>query len=488
MRLDIDKIDIEYSSGSWFIEALMFKRISYRVKIEIGLALAFILFLSANILTYQSIAHSLQVNRQLTQTYLAQLSLDRLYSALQDAETGQRGYVLTGEGMYLEPYINAKRQIPRELNNLNASENSSQEHQLMRLQELIRTKFMQMDSTIQLRREKGMQPAISIVRTHQSIHTMDQLRTLIDDMKQQETKLQNNRERSHQKALNRVFNFLRLTSLVSLTLLSICYSLIYRENKRRERAEFDLMKLNENLEQTIAQRTLELKQSNRELEQFALAASHDLQAPLRKIQMFIDKIKSSEQNLSEEGKEDLNRIQKFANRMQNLIQDLLALSRISRKGAPFEMTDLSQLAVEVADELEVLVQNNQGSIEIESMCSVEADPRQMHQLLSNLIGNGLKYHQDGIPPHIRVKAKALNRDQVELTVEDNGIGIPEKHQEDIFEIFQRLHGEKYEGTGVGLSIVKRIVERHSGKIRLESQPGKGSKFIVQLPFHQSKPV
>jgi signal transduction histidine kinase len=466
-------------------EALMFKNISYRIKVEVGLALAFLLFLSANILTYQSITHSLQVNRQLTQTYLAQLSLDRLYSALQDAETGQRGYVLTGEGMYLEPYINARRQVPQELKNLNSAIGLlSQERQFIKLQELINKKFNEMNRTIQLRRDKGMKEAVSIVRTHQGLHTMDQLRTLINDMKQEETKLQNNREFYHQRALHQVFNFLRLTSLVSLSLLVICYLLIYRENKQRKQAEFDLMKLNENLEQTIAQRTVELARSNQELEQFALATSHDLQAPLRKMQMFIDKIKTSKQNFLPETEENLNRIQKSANRMQGLIQDLLALSRISRKGAPFQMTDLSQLALEVADELDVLAKNNHGTIDIEALLNVEADPQQMHQLLSNLIGNGLKYHQDGMPPHVRVKAKALNREQIELTVEDNGIGIPENHHEDIFEIFQRLHGEKYEGTGIGLSIVKRIVERHSGKIRLESTPGKGSKFIVQLPLHQ----
>ncbi|HEY9686673.1 MAG TPA: PAS domain S-box protein [Coleofasciculaceae cyanobacterium] len=232
-----------------------------------------------------------------------------------------------------------------------------------------------------------------------------------------------------------------------------------------------------------------LLNSNKELEGFATVASHDLQAPLRKIRSFADHVRStSRDQLSPEALEDLERIQNASARMQDLVTDLLALSRINRKGQPFSETDLNDVLMLVQEELLPEVESTSASIEVSPLPTIEADGMQMHQLFQNLIENALKFHQKDVPPVIRVSAEILPNGYCRIAVADNGIGIKPEYFERIFEIFQRLHGvSAYPGTGIGLSICKRIVERHGGHISVESIPGRGTTFYVQLPVRQSLP-
>lgn len=237
-----------------------------------------------------------------------------------------------------------------------------------------------------------------------------------------------------------------------------------------------------------------LEISNQELTDFASVAAHDLQEPLRKIQSFSDRLKiKGAQGLNEEALDYLNRIQSSANRMQVLINDLLSYSRVTTKANPFSVIDLKQTISQVVSDLEVRLSQTHGKVEVENLPHLEADPTQMYQLFQNLIGNALKFSKPGQAPQVKVEARILDPSPlgkqgkaVEVTVSDNGIGFDEKYLDRIFTIFQRLHGRhEYEGTGIGLAVCRKIVDRHGGVITAKSTLGDGAKFIVTLPVVQA---
>ncbi|MBN2292421.1 MAG: PAS domain S-box protein [Pirellulales bacterium] len=242
----------------------------------------------------------------------------------------------------------------------------------------------------------------------------------------------------------------------------------------------------------------ELEQSNRELEQFAYVASHDLQEPLRKIRTFGDRLMMSYGDaMDDTGRECLGRMQNAATRMQDLIKGLLSLSRITTRAAEFAPVDLGKVAREVVSDLEVKIEQTGARIEVGKLPTIQADALQMRQLLQNLIGNALKFHRKDVPPVVEIDASLVrdkqnrpvsglrSNEQCRLVVRDNGIGFDEKYLDRIFDVFQRLHPrDVHEGTGIGLAICRKIVERHGGKITAQSAPDQGAKFVVLLPMIQ----
>jgi PAS domain S-box-containing protein len=245
-----------------------------------------------------------------------------------------------------------------------------------------------------------------------------------------------------------------------------------------------------------------LERSNRELQDFAQVASHDLQEPLRKILSFGDRLKTKlGESLDGDSQDYLQRMCNAATRMQSLITDLMAFSRVEIKGQDFVPTDLSVIAREVSADLETRIEQAGGRVEIGDLPIIDADPMQMRQLLQNLIGNSLKYYRAGVPPVVRIYSQkpdarrlqsldeSPGRQFCEILVVDNGIGFDEKYLDRIFTVFQRLHKKgEYEGTGVGLAICRKIVDRHSGAITARSNPGQGATFVVTLPVIQPKEV
>jgi PAS domain S-box-containing protein len=238
--------------------------------------------------------------------------------------------------------------------------------------------------------------------------------------------------------------------------------------------------------------TEKLKRSNQDLEQFAFVASHDLQEPLRKILFFGESINHKMIGLVDaETHDHLKRMQNAAERMQRMIRDLLELSRVSTRGEVFSEVDLSQVAEDVIGDLEGRIRKENGQVMVSSLPVIEADRDQMQHLFQNLIGNALKYHRPDIPPVVKISSRVNSSNgeygpSITLTIEDNGIGFDEQYAERIFQPFQRLHGRgEYEGTGIGLAICQKIVDRHKGKITATSHEGVGSTFLVQLPIRQS---
>lgn len=242
----------------------------------------------------------------------------------------------------------------------------------------------------------------------------------------------------------------------------------------------------------------ELERRNSELQDFAFVASHDLQEPLRKVQAFSDRVIARyADRLDAQGIDYLQRMDAASRRMQTLIDDLLAYSRVSTRGESFRVVDLARVLREVIGDLEARLESSGGEIVVGSMPSLQADPTQMRQLLQNLLGNALKFAMPGRTPRVEVSALPIEmdtgaagrRDGWRLQVVDNGIGFEADHAERIFAPFHRLHGRsEYEGTGMGLAIVRKIVERHAGVVRASGSTRRGATFTVDLPSEQSQAV
>ena len=170
--------------------------------------------------------------------------------------------------------------------------------------------------------------------------------------------------------------------------------------------------------------------------------------------------------------------------MQNLINDLLVISRITTKAHPFEKIDLNKILSDVQSDLEITIEKNKAKVEAEELPPIEADPIQIRQLFQNLIANACKFRKEEEPLHLRISNKMADTNMLQILFEDNGIGIEGKNIDNIFNIFHRLEGKKYEGSGIGLAVCKKIMQRHGGGIMAQSQLGKGTTFIVTLPIHQ----
>lgn len=236
----------------------------------------------------------------------------------------------------------------------------------------------------------------------------------------------------------------------------------------------------------------QLERSNRELQEFAYVASHDLQEPLRKIIAFGDRLeRSASQKLDGVEQDYVRRMQRAATRMRGMIDGLLNLSRVTTKAQPFVPVNLNRVMSDILLDLEVRIESSKAEVQVGPLPTVRADPVQMRQLLLNLTANAIKFSRPGVPPVVKISGSTTRQDghrKVELHVSDNGIGIDERFSERIFQPFQRLHGMgEYEGSGMGLAIVHKIIERHGGSIQLSSKPGEGSTFIIILPQTLEEP-
>jgi signal transduction histidine kinase len=286
--------------------------------------------------------------------------------------------------------------------------------------------------------------------------------------------------------LSRAFN--RMT--VDVKAVTASKAELEREILERRRAEealrqrtLELQSLTKSLEQRIQERTSELALRNRELQDFAFVASHDMREPLRKIQSFSDRIRSKYQTLlPEEALDYFARMQNGARRMDEILTSLLAYSRVTTKANTLTVVDLAELVRDAKADLRT--EEIGAVVEIGNLPAAEVDPPQIRQVFQNLIQNALKFNASP-KPLVRIYGETFDS-ECRIFVEDNGIGFEDKYLDRIFVPFQRLHGQNdYEGIGMGLAICRKIVERHGGTITARSMPGQGTTFIITLPRKQA---
>lgn len=265
--------------------------------------------------------------------------------------------------------------------------------------------------------------------------------------------------------------------------------------------KIQLAESNKSLEEKVANRTKELrttmkeitkvndelKRSNKELEEFAYIASHDLQEPLRKIQSFGNLLyDENKDTLNEDGKLYINRMLSASSRMRSLIDDLLSYSRVTTHQVEFNTVSLDQMMTELLNTLDIKIQEVNAEISVNSLPDVVGDENQLYQLFQNLLSNALRYRSEKRKPKIHIWGEKEGS-FAQIYIKDNGIGFEEKYKDRIFNIFERLHGRhKYEGTGIGLAIVKKIIHRHKGTIDVTSQPDIGTTFIISLPIPKTE--
>ena len=474
-----------------------------------------------------SVAHTLQVIALAEETE----------GDLVDMETGYRGFLLTGQEQFLDPYTAGLASYPDRLRQLEelTADNPPQVARWRNIADLTQQWTQQItEPRIALRRQvpAGALPSAELVDLVGAGGGRDQftaIRQVFDQAIAAEQGLLATRLDDAQAANQRLFATLLVGTAFAL-LVGVSAALLLTRDiteavervaaaamavaggdlKRRirldrhdevgqaadaidemaDRLQATIIDL-ENSSAELLRKQVELERSNRELQDFASVASHDLQEPLRKVRAFGDRLSAKYgSELTDQGRDYLARMQDAAARMQALINDLLTFSRVTTRAQPFVAVDLNDLVRQVASDLEVRIQQSDATLEIEPLPTLDADPLQMRQLFQNLLTNALKFQRPDVAPVVRVYSDAAeDADGVRVCVQDNGIGFDEKYLDRIFTIFQRLHGRiEYEGTGVGLAVCRKIVERHGGTITAHSTPGEGATFIVSLPRSQPEPL
>ena len=471
-------------------------RIIFLFSIIALLALSYFSYIRINILIEES--------KLVNHTSLVKLSLEKTFSTLSFKESNKSGYTFTNDSVFLIPYFAADTIIYSELNTIDSltKENPSQHQNVIVLRTAINERLEIMEHNLVLFQTQKA----SIKDRLKGKEFMDVVRKQIDKMKNEEDKLLSVYSASLSKSAFITPLFTIVLVIGSLIILIASYLKIIRELKvsyalksnveqqtiKLLRANKDLVYQNEEKEKRAA----ELVVANKELELFTFISSHDLQEPLRQIQNFSSRIIDIEkQNLSDKGKNYLERMNNTANRMQTLIADLLAYSRITTSERIFENTNLNKIVEQVKSELSEIIEEKHATIEVGEMCEANVIPFQFRQLLNNLIHNALKFSNPNIPPHIKISScniidsklndanLKIEKEYCQIRISDNGIGFDPEYKDRIFEVFQRLHNkEVIPGTGIGLAIVKKIVENHKGRITATSELNKGAIFDIYIPI------
>ncbi|WP_298220427.1 sensor histidine kinase [Flavobacterium sp.] len=465
-------------------------------RIKIIFIAAIILLLSLSVFSYYRIDALINSSDRLNHTNVVKLELESVFSRVKDADADQRGFVLTKDSTYLKQFDKSLKDIRSKIIRLKAftKDNYSQQRNLALLEKLIDKRIAHMKGVI----DDAPNMTIPTTRWLEARGIMAEINQQITKMRNEESFLLRLRTKSLVKETSFTPIFTIFLTICSLIVVAVAYYVIHQElnisnelKANLETKKKQLLDANQSLEENIES----LSKVNKELEAFTYISSHDLQEPLRKIQMMISRILEVESsNLSENGKNYLNRTHESANRMQTLIMDLLAYSRVKTEEFTLENIQLNQIVAEVKNDLEEEIAASHAVITLVGDTEIKAIASQFRQLLTNLISNAIKFSNAETAPEITIESHVVSahevpfvnpsgRDFSKITIADNGIGFDAQYQKRIFELFQRLHTSKeYPGTGIGLAIVKKIVENHQGFITAESPEGQGATFTIYLPL------
>jgi signal transduction histidine kinase len=443
---------------------------NHMVQLAFGAAIVILVVVGA--FSYRSMVESSESDRWVRHTHEVLENVQALLAAAEDVESSSRGFALAGDDSFLDTYrtsILSAEQHEATLRTLTA-DNPEQQGRLSTLEGLVAEKFQRMEMIIALRRAKGLEAAAEVVRSGAGERIMGELQVVARQMQDEERRLLALRDADAEWRLGQSKIVLIFGTFVALLIAAAAGWTVQRDNSRRKKAEVLLLR-----------KVDELNRSNEELGQFAYIASHDLQEPLRMVASYTQLLsRRYKGKLDADADEFIAFAVDGANRMQTLIRDLLAYSRVGTNGD--ELLDTSS-----EDALEHALMNLRGIIEAsgaqvthDPLPAVLANKMQLTQLFQNLVGNAIKYQSPGVPK-VHIAAKKDDEGKWIFSVKDNGLGIESQYFKKIFGMFQRLHKrEEFAGTGIGLAICKKIVERHGGSISVESQLGQGSTFSFAL--------
>jgi len=439
-------------------------------------------------------AHYRELIRMVDHTREVQAAIQDLQVALTDAETSRRGFIVTGDPNYKE-LVNGSAakssEIVQRLANL-TQDDPQQQLSVHALERLVNDRVDLLKQTTQL----GGQDAAVQMEMQNGLAASTQLSKVAAEMMAEETRLLDLRKLATARTDSEASALFIAGSIATILLLLMAYRIISRYAAERNRAESEvrranqqlqekvgqLDRLNQELEARVRERTAGLERSNRDLQQFAFFASHDLQEPLRMVMSYLEMLKKAcHGTLDAEAEKYMAFAADGAVRMQALIRDLLAFAQASTQPPVLARTQLKEVVSQARYSLLVSIRETGAEITTGPLPDLEVDPLKMSLVFQNLLSNAIKFRQPGRNPSIHIEARK-EAGEWQVSVRDGGIGFDPKYSEKIFGAFQRLHAKsQYPGTGIGLAICKRIIEGHGGRIWAEAHPGAGAAFHFTLP-------
>ena len=424
--------------------------------------------------------------------------VESIMSLAKDAETGNRGFLITGDEAYLDPYTSALQELPAEMGKFETltQDNPSQQQRARDMRAVLEQRLLLLHQGIELRRTGDVSSVQAMVLSGTGKAQMDRLRGIADAMEQEERRLLALRVAETKRSSLRTRVTIGLASFFDLLMIVLILRYLGHERSLRLAVEetaarlaasrlevegkaAEVLALNRTLEERVRVRTLELETTNRELEAFSYSVSHDLRAPLRTIDGFSLALEEDYAHAVDGvGRDYIKRVRSGVQRMGELIDALLQLSRITRAAIEREEVDLSALVVTIAG---VLREQNPGAeitFNIQQGLKASADPALLQVALENLMGNAVKFSAKVARPVIDFGWDAAKS---AWFLRDNGAGFDMYYSEKLFNAFNRLHGDKdFKGSGIGLATVARVIRRHHGKIWAEAAVGHGATFWFTL--------
>jgi signal transduction histidine kinase len=450
------------------------------------LSLVIILYLCW--LYYQSFKRSNNYISKVEHAYKVVLQISELENYLKEAETGQRGYLLTRDSSFLKPYQNIRHYIKPGYDSLRrlTAGNVTQQHLLNRAGLLINNSIDRFYHSIYLINSSDRNLTHSL---HEGRQIMDSLRILFNLLEREESNMVKARASNQELIDSDLPQYFGAVFLFAFLILTISFVVIFKEFRQRFKYQKELeIKINA------------INTYNAELEQIAFATSHDLQEPLRRIQTFSDRLTSLYgDQLNEEGKMIVSRIDYSARRMQGLIEDLMNFTNLVRNGEELEDVNADELLNEVQQALQDKIKEKSAVIHMGQMPVITGYRQQLFLMFKSLLDNSLKFSKPGVPPVVTIQwvrttdgeldipEKAPGkREFIKISVRDNGLGFNSEFSQKMFLIFQRLHsGNEFEGKGIGLAIVERVMTNHNGFVRADGQPNQGAEFNLYFPVPDS---